>query len=71
MFGGGRVERGKGLVGPETEQGGLGRGVVGPGLSGLVQLHNQTSRDYSRQSGLLRGIFVPRCPTFNIFTSPE
>ncbi len=35
-----------GLVGP-------GRGVVGPRLSGLVQLPNQTSRDYSGQSGLL------------------
>jgi len=45
--------------------------VVGPGLSGLVQLPNQTSRDYSRQSGLLRGIFVPPCPTSKIFTSPE
>ncbi len=54
MFGGGRVGRG--------------RGVVGPGLSGLVQLPNQTSRDYSRQSGLLRGIFVPPCPTSKVFT---
>ncbi len=53
-----------GLVGP-------GRGVVGPRLSGLVQLPNQTSRDYSGLSGLLRGIFVPPCPTSKIFTSPE
>ncbi len=37
---------------------GRGKGPVGPGLSGLVQLPNQTSRDYSRQPGLLRGIFV-------------
>ncbi len=52
---------------------GLGRGVVGPRLSGLVQLPNQTSRDYSWQSGLLRGerIIGAPCPTSKIFTSPE
>ncbi len=34
--------------------------------SALVQLPNQTSRDYSIQSGLLRGIFVPPCQTSKI-----
>ncbi len=79
MFGGGRVGRGRRIVGTRKRTGWtrertrwtIGRGVVGPGLSGLVQLPNQTSRDYSRQSGLLRKIFVPPCPTSKIFTSPE
>ncbi len=52
----------KGLVGPWRGQGRLGRGVVGPRLSGLVQLPNQTSRDYSRQSGLLRGERIMGAP---------
>ncbi len=39
MFGG-RVGRGRGIVGPGRGQCGLGRGVIGPGLSGLVQLPN-------------------------------
>ncbi len=32
---------------------------------------NQTSRDYSGQSGLLRGLSVLLCPSSKIFTSPE
>ncbi len=55
-----------GLVGPGRGQGGLGRGVVGPRLSGLVQLPNQTSRDYSGQSGLLRGERIIGAPLPNL-----
>ncbi len=38
---------------------------------GLVQLPNQTSRDYNGQSGLLRGLSVPLCPASKNFTPPE